>query len=353
MSSSHHSLFPPSAMDCLVKCPCYHSGEAGDAAKAGTDQHTYAAVLLRGGKDVTNDEELAIARVAAGDKDNVEWYADLVEAQASGELEVEQSLELLGKNFEQITFGTIDAAAGPEIWDYKSDREERDHKYQMAAYALMRIRQKGLPQVTAHICYGKLRRVVSLTFTEAESWDMVENVLALYYDPKRSAMPNEYCSWCREAVACPALTRHVSVVAANYAPEDSDKIACWNPGEVSDPAVVGRMLTIARIVGPWCESVERHAKLMLEAGNKVPGWSILERAGARQITDITKAFALTGLSETAFLKCCSVKVGELEETYAAEKGMKKAVAKRELKDLLESVTEQKKPYALLVRQKEG
>ncbi len=348
--SDHHAIFPPSAMDALVKCPCYHSGIAGEAAQKGTDQHAFAEALL------SENDELVIktqAVLSTEDRDNVQWYVDLVHTQASGELEIELSLELMGKNFEQITFGKIDAAAGPDIWDYKSDREERDHKYQMAAYALMRIRQKGLPQVTAHICYGKLRKVVSLTFTEAEAWDMVENVLALYYDPQRAQMPNEYCSWCREAVSCPALTRHVSVVAANYAPEESNKIACWNPGEVSDPTVVGRMLTIARIVGPWSEAVEKHAKLMLEAGKNVPGWSILERAGARQITDITKAFALTGLSEVAFLKCCSVKVGELEEVYAAEKGVKKAEAKRTLKDLLAEVTEQKKPYALLVRQKEG
>jgi len=348
--SDHHSIFPPSAMDALVKCPCYHSGTAGEAAQKGTDQHNYAEALLR---NQIGKAEIYGRKLSAEDRDNVQWYVDLVRAQASGELEIELSLELMGKNFEQITFGKIDAAAGPDIWDYKSDREERDHKYQMAAYALMRIRQKGLPQVTAHICYGKLRKVVSLTFTEAEAWDMVENVLALSYDPQRAQMPNEYCSWCREAVSCPALTRHVSVVAANYAPEESNKIACWNPGEVSDPAVVGRMLTIARIVGPWSEAVEKHAKLMLEAGKNVPGWSILERAGARQITDITKAFALCGLSEAAFLKCCSVKVGELEEVYAAEKGVKKAEAKRTLKDLLAEVTEQKKPYALLVRQKEG
>jgi hypothetical protein len=195
--------------------------------------------------------------------------------------------------------------------------------------------------------------VVSLTFTADEAWNAIEKVLAIYYNPERTQMPNEYCSWCFKILTCPSMQRHVAVVAARYAPEDSDKIACWNPGEVTDPSVVGRMLTIARIVGPWSDAVEKHAKLMLEAGKQVPGWSILERQGARQITDITKAFALSGLSEAAFLKCCSVKVGELEETYAAEKGMKKAAAKRELKELLSEVTEQKKPYAILVRQKEA
>jgi len=348
--SEHHALFPPSAMDALAKCPCYRGGVASEAAQKGTDQHEYAEALLRNDKEAVKSASM---KLSAEDRDNCQWYVDYVRANASGELEIELSLELMGKNFEQITFGKIDAAASVDIWDYKSDRVERDHKYQMAAYALMRIRQKGLPAVTAHICYGKLRKVVSLTFTEAEAWDMVENILALYYDPNKAQMPCEYCGWCKNILTCSAMQRHVAVVSAKYAPEESDKIACWNPGEVSDPATVGRMLAIARIVGPWADSVEKHAKRMLEAGKQVPGWSILERAGARQITDITKAFALSGLSEAAFLKACSVKVGELEEVYAAEKGVKKAAAKREINELLAEVIKQNRPQVLLVRQKEG
>jgi hypothetical protein len=346
----HHLQFPPSSLDALVKCPFYKSGPSGEAAQKGTDQHTYAEALLR--KDAKAIEESS-KKLTADDRDNCQWYADYVNANASGELEIEQSLELIGKNFEPITFGTIDTAASSEIWDYKSDREERVHFYQMAAYALMQMQHKKLPQVTAHICYGKLRKVVSLTFTEAEAWSAIEKVLAIYHNPDRSEMPNEYCGWCSKILTCPAMQRHVDVVAARYAPEDSDKIQCWNPSEVSDPRTVGRMLTIARIVGPWANAVEEHAKIMLKGNNDIPGWTIMERQGARKITDITKAFALTGLSEAAFLKCCNVKVGELEEVYAAEKGVKKAEAKRTLKDLLAEVTEQKKPYALLVRQKEA
>lgn len=344
----HHTQFPPSSLDALVKCPFYKSGPTGDAAQKGTDQHTYAEALLRDDRVAI---ESAAVKLAAEDRDNVQWYADLVRAQASGKLEIEQTLELMGPNFDVITFGTIDAAAGPEIWDYKSDREERDHKYQMAAYALIWIRQKSLPQVTAHICYGKFKKVVSHTFTEAEAWDMIETVLAIFHNPERREMPNEYCGWCKHILTCPAMQRHVDVVAAHYAPEDADKIKCWDPAEVMDPSVVGRMMVIARIVGPWAESVEKHAKMMLEAGHQIAGWSILERAGARQITDITKAFALSGLSEAAFMKACSVKVGELEEVYAAEKGVKKVAAKREINDRLKDVIKQNRPQVLLVRQK--
>ena len=60
---------------------------------------------------------------------------------------------------------------------------------------------------------------------------------------------------------------------------------------------------------------------------------------------------MCGISEAAFLKACSVKMGELEEVYAKEKGIKKAAAKREVNQLLAEVIEQKKPQILLVREK--
>lgn len=347
----HHPTIPPSAMDALARCPFYASDPAGsEAAQKGTYQHEYAEALFEHEEIMDVDKNLS-----AEDRDNVEWYVDLVRAQASGNLEIETTLELTDRNslMNVITFGTIDAACGGEIWDYKSDREERPHFFQMAAYTLMRIRQKGLLQVTAHICYGKLRKVVSHTFTEEEAWDAVETVLAIVHNPKRERIPNEYCGWCVNKLTCTALTRHVSVVAAKYAPEDSDKIQMWNPSEMTDPAQVGRALFIARIVGPWAEACEKHAKLMLEGGHVIPGWSILERAGARQIKDVTKAFQLSGLSEAAFLRACKVGVGELEEQWATEKGMKKAAAKRELNEVLADCIENKPSMKLLVRQKEA
>ncbi len=349
LHEGHHPALSPSRLDLIMACPCFVSGPVGEAAEMGTAQHKYAEMLL----NPFIAESVPPESMDAVDRDNVEWYADYVKATASGELKIEVKLDLVDYNGRVLTWGTMDALSTAELFDYKSDRMEREHFYQMAAYAIMAMQEQKIDHITCHICYGRLRKVVKHSFTMDEAWEAMNAVLARFYNPSRIETPCEYCSWCASILTCPAMQRHVDVVAAKYAPEDSDKIACWNPSEVMDPRTVTRMLVIARIVGPWAEAVEKHAKFMLEAGKEIPGWTIMERQGARQITDITKAFALTGLSEVAFLKCCSVKVGELEETYAAEKGMKKAVAKRELKDLLESVTEQKKPYALLVRQKEG
>jgi len=347
----HHPTLSPSKLDAISVCPLFKSGPVGEAAEKGTAQHKYAEVILRGDDVVSIETQKAIDSLTAEDRENVEWYVDYVHTIASGDLEVEQELELLGPNFEQITFGTVDAGAGVDIFDYKSG-EQREYLRQMACYALMRMRQKGLERVTAHICYGKFRKVVKHTFTEAEAWDLVEATLAIYYNPQRQPMPCDYCGWCANATTCTALTKHVAVVVGNIAPENTDKIIVWEPSAMSDPVTVGRALNVARIVGAWCDGMEKHAKIMAEGGNVIPGWAILEQSGAREIKNVTKAFQLSGLSELAFLKACKVGIGELESQWAIEKGIKKAAAKRELNTVLADVITNKKPFKRLIKEKE-
>ncbi len=341
----HHPTFSPSKLDILRICPFFQSGEVGEAAHQGTDQHEYAEALLLGKHLLESGGKLS-----AEDRDNVQWYVDYVKANASGILEIEQRLELKEENENVVTFGTIDAGATCDIFDYKSDREERSHKYQMAAYALMWMQHKGLEQATAHICYGRLRKVVKLTFTKQEAQEMLDLVMAIYYNPDRKHTPSEYCSWCKLAVECPALTSCVSLVARMVAPEQ--EILLWSINEVSDPNQVSRMLIVARIATAWADAVEKHAKLMMKIqGVEIPGWSLLERSGGREIKNIIKAYELCGIPQEAFLKSCKVVIGQLEEIYAKEKGIKKAEAKRLLKDLLAEVSEEKKPFAILTRNK--
>jgi CRISPR/Cas system-associated exonuclease Cas4 (RecB family) len=347
----HHPTFPPSKLDILAVCPFFKTGEAGEAAQKGTDQHEYAELLLHG--DWKGSDEYAKnipLKLSSEDRDNVQWYVDYVRANASGKLEIEQRFELEDSAENIVTFGTIDAGAGPDIFDYKSDREQRPHKFQMAAYALMWMKRKKLPSTTAHICYGRLRKVVKFTFTQEEAADMVETVQAIYYNPERKHTPSEYCSWCKLAVECPALTSCVSLVARKVAPEQ--EILLWSINEVSDPNQVSRMLIVARIATAWADAVEKHAKLMMKIqGVEIPGWSLLERSGGREVKNILKAYELCDISQEAFLKSCKVVIGSLEEIYAKEKGIKKAEAKRLLKDLLAEVSEEKKPFAMLVKNK--
>jgi hypothetical protein len=343
----HHPWLSPSKLDILAVCPLFHSGPPGEAAKSGTAQHEYAEALLHNYKTDATEKGAALE---SGDRDNVEWYVDYVRATASGPLEIELSLELLDDKFTLITFGTLDAAAGPDIFDYKSDRELREHTRQMACYALMRMRAKGLPSVTAHLCYGRLRKIVKHTFTEESAAALVNEVIVKVYDKAAVPVACEYCGWCSEAKTCSAVTGKVEEVALARQPE---VLSEWEPTAITDPAMLGRALVIARVVSQWATAIQDHAKIEMEKGVTVPGWGLMERAGQREITDINAAFKLCGVSEQSFLSACKVRLGELEGVYAIEKGLKKAAAKRELNELLESVTKRGKGFKILVENKEA
>ena len=336
----------PSKLDILAVCPCFESGEAGAAAQSGTDQHAYAAALLTGKPCDTTS-------MKSEDKDNVEWYVDYVRATSGDNRQVEIPLELIDEHYTTQMKGTADVICEAELWDYKSDKEEREHKRQMAAYALMVMDRNGKDKVIAHLCYGRLRKVVKLEYTRQEAEDLVQSVLSWVYNPTRKQNPCDYCSWCKLAKECPSLNRWAVVVATNYAPEQSSEIASWHPSEVTDPAQIGRMLTTARIVAAWCDSVEHHAKLLAQQqGILIPGWRLQEKSGARQITDITKAYELSGLSQDQFLQACDVGVSKLEDIYSTAKGLKKAQAKKEINTKLVEVIKTKNGYSSLVKIKE-
>ncbi len=346
-----HAALSPSKLDYWAECPCYEGKQdAGPAAQAGTNQHTYAETLLKGwAKPTAHELGLDLA-----DKENCEWYVEYVKGTASGLHEIEVSLELLDDDFNQITFGTADFVAGNEIFDYKSDREERNHKLQMAAYALMLMRRDGLATVTCHLCYGKLRKVVKHTFTQAEAWALIRPVMAERQNPDRKPMPCEYCGWCAAAESCPALVTTALEVARQYS-DPPETFAAWHASEVSDPAVMSRMLTVARWVKAWADSVEQHAKTLAQSqGVMIPGYRLTERKGAREIVDLQKAFDLcsrNGLTQQAFLKVCSVTITKLEEVYAAAVGKSKAVSKRELNELLAECIKEKPGFAVLMKER--
>ena len=341
----HHPHFSPSKLDLLAKCTFFKSAPAGEAAFRGTLQHEYAEAMLL---NDTEEAEHRARRLEPSEKENADWYVEYVRANASGELEIEKKGEYLRDDFTPLTWGTIDALSGNEIFDYKSDSVERRHELQMAAYAVMAMQSKGIDQIVCHLCYGKLRKVVKLQFALQEARDKVEAVIDSCFDPNREPQPCEYCSWCQNAVSCQKLSSQAAVVAANYAPEQADQIAVWNPSEVSDPSVVSRMLALAQIVEPWVDAVKKHAKIMLEAGNEVQGWTLSKRSGKRNVTNIIEAFTRCGLPQDVFLKTCAVKIGELETVYAAEKGVKKAEAKRKLKEILEDIIEESPSYSILI-----
>jgi hypothetical protein len=340
--SKHHPKFSPSKLDALAACPCFENdGETSGAAQSGTDQHTVAACLLKG-------QPIPPVVLDDGDMDNVLWYVDYVKVHASGELQVEISCNLTDENFQTVTYGTIDAAAGAEIFDYKSDRQKGDHAYQMAAYALMWMQRMGLPAVKAHLCYGRLRQVDIMEFDVAQASQMVLDVT---HNQIFEATPCQFCGWCKQKLTCPKQIGKVEEVVAACEPTETG-LVIREPTDITDPSTISRMLVMARIVAKWTDAVEAHAKKMaVDNGIELPGFTVKHTSGGVSIGDMNQAFALSGLSAEQFIKACDVKMTKLIKVWKEVNEVSEAVAKKKLNQLLEPVLTENTKRTMLVRVK--
>ena len=190
--SDHHPTLPPSSLDAIAECACYQCGKGGEAADRGTAQHAYLAALLK----PTGDNA---GTLDAEELKNVN-YAMLYIKEAVGSLEllVEEKVTIIDEAFNEVTFGTLDAAAVIKsglghFFDYKSG-DVHDYFYQMAAYATGYMQRFGLQACVAHLVYGKLRQTEQLRFSYEDAFAAVMDMAARRNDPDRQPKPCSYCN---------------------------------------------------------------------------------------------------------------------------------------------------------------
>ena len=330
----------------LAQCAMFESGPPSEAAQRGTRQHEALEQILSGSPQrekclgLDSDEVEAVA-----------WAAEYVQAHASDgvPLQLEQRVALLDENFEEITFGTADVWAAPDLFDYKSG-EIRNYTEQVAAYALMLMERDGLDHVNVHLLYGKYKKAVVTSMDRDTARGIIKGIIDRARDPERKPEPCDYCGWCSKAATCPALQERVGAVAAG---RDDWALEQYHSSEITSPEEMGKALTLARQMKAWCESVEFHAKEMaIKQGIKIPGYKVAERAGRRECKNVAAAFPLVGLPQEKFLGACSIQLSKLETEYAEFNGMKKAPAKRALNEKLVDVITQGRSSQFLTKEKE-
>jgi hypothetical protein len=345
---SHHPTLTPSAFPALAQCPCYQSGEAGEAAERGTLQHEALAMMLT---PVCGDEvDARFVVLTETEREQVKWAADWVLDNLSLEYFVEERLELLDDNFEVVTFGTADIIDPMSGWlvDYKSG-EMRDYKAQMATYALMAMDRWGLPRLSCAVLYGRYREVERFNLTRAEAEAIVWPIIRSVADGQPA--PCDYCGWCANAAACPALAERALTVAGG---REDWKLETYHPSQIADPQQMGRALHLARLLKKWAEAVEHHARQMFVVENVPlpPGWKTQARGGKRTVSDIMAAYERAGLTPEQFIACCQLSLPKLEESFALAQGLKKAQVKRELESRLDGLLVAGGESKMIVREKE-
>lgn len=331
----HHPVLPPSSFPMLAECPCYQSGEPGEAAESGTRQHKLLAAMLDDAVVIPEDH----FGCTAVEQEQVAWATDYVRLRTSGNREIEKRLSLVGDDFEDVTFGTLDVAdlvnrAGGDklvVMDYKSGE---DHGYlsQMAVYARMAMQVYGVAVCEVHEVYGRYRRANHYDLSMADT-DFVLDIAARVMAPDKTPTVCRFCGWCRHQGKCAAATEPIAKVAAEYEPEHPvaklglGDVVTWHASQITDPRQMSLVLQVAEHVGKWAEAVKAHAREAAMKGMAIPGYVLKPGRRDREFTDISAAYQASGLAPDEFLSCCEASVAKVEKAVAGKAGHTSAAGK--------------------------
>lgn len=308
----------PSALPALAVCPCYAGDESvGQEQKSdGTKRHTALAKYLTG--DATWPNSL-------GDWDvgGVEWAAEYIRTHAPTgyALEIEVPLETLLEDFTPLR-GTPDVAAGPVLFDLKG-RDIDAYEEQMAGYVVLRQWRES----TIHVLYSTERRANVFRMTLEEASERVNAIAAAVADPGREPKPSEWCDWCANRTACPALGR----AGASQARALGHEIPLGAIDEITDADDLARLKAAAEVVEEWAKAAKAHVNQMaLERGVVATGWRIAERRANATIPNAWAALQASGLTPDQAAAAFKVSLGDLTTAYSRARGLRETTAKREL-----------------------
>lgn len=285
---------------------------------------------------------------------NVEWAFNYIQVHKNSEhpLEIETTRELFDNDFNKLTEGTPDVVCHNEIFDLKW-REICDYTPQMARYAQMLLGEGRGPVIKIHILFAEKKRAVVFDLDAEACARIIDPIIESTKLPNPRA--NDKCGWCANKLTCTEFTLPAQKVVEGR-PEWG--IKNFHSSEVSDPAQMGLMLTVARRLKVWCKAVEFYASEMATKNQRMPeGFELKEKAGKKFITDVPGCFSALGLPQEDFLKACDLrmntskkypeKVGAVN-LYAKHLDVKLATASREVKRKLEPFFNQGKPTQSLV-----
>jgi hypothetical protein len=335
-----HAKHSPSALAYKEICPGFQKrDETSPAAEEGTRLHK---ALETGKTDGLEPEQVQCVEACRGYLDALES-----EARATGPAEVhrEVKLNIAGG----LTFGTADyllilpAARFAHLVDFKFGRNsvpDAEINPQVQAYVLGAFEKfPGIDSIRAHVLLPRRDEVSVADYVRADVPRLrvrVSTIISRCEAPDPELRPTENCLWCARQATCAALHKHALTIANGYEGELQIPDQ-YHPGQILDPAMMSRALTVARVLEKWCDSVKHHALQMRLGGQEIPGHELRSRSGTRKITDPLAAWVAVRdrLTPDQFIGCTDVSLPKLEAAFAegAPRGAK-TKAKQELSEAL-------------------
>lgn len=325
--SSKRYLFRPSSAPALMLCGFYASNEKEDDEEAalGRQIHEYVEALVAG-KAPTKGDDMEQQHIEACEKATdlivriiKKYHTDF----SAANIEIEKRCAVVADDLSLITEGTPDITYFDVLIDIKSgldfDIERHYHKPQVCCYALGQMRNHGFKVIHAAEVYVMpcKAREYDVSFNDAAA--AVECVVARINDPMRKEQPNENCKYCNRLLSCPAINERLLTVQSNFG-----EIKDWihNIEIIGDPQKMSRALTFAKIMEEWIDVVMGAAKKMSDenSGNEdyIPGFVRAKKMGQAEISDLNKAFQLSGVTVDGFMKACKLSLPKLGEQFKAQ-----------------------------------
>lgn len=327
----------PSSFPALDACQFFEAAEVhrDNYAEAGTDRH--AALWAH----ISGDDGL-LDMLPEDEREGVMWAANYIRLHApmsDHPLIIERPGQFESFESDEPIKGTPDCLCGNDLFDLKWRR--RDYRLQMACYARMAYGMGADPTkpINVHVLYGAEQR------RDQYRWDYNEVVLLtdqvlIKIGLAQERKPNDYCSWCKHHISCPAILARVNAVVAGREDWFLDQ---YHSSKIETADEMSRALEIAWVLSDWCKAVEWNAQEMVQKkGMNLAGWKLKERAGKRVITDVQRAFELIDIPPALFLNCCSASISKIEDAVATSgKVVKKKDAKPFVNQKLAEVIELK------------
>lgn len=295
---------------------------AGPHAWEGTAAHEVGEMCLRDGVDATSFVGQFIKVFVGGEDegevdvyyqnievtqemaDAVQVYVDFVrEAAEGGELFIEERVSLAVLEPPRPMFGTTDVG----IWfanerllhvvDYKHGKgvvvevvDNPQPMYYALGTVVDTLKQKPdiirmtIVQPRAHHPDGPIRSH-NITWDELVAFKKeLLTAAEATMDPEAPLCVGDWCRWCPAMATCPAQQEH-AVVLAQTEFDVIETVADLPAAEHLTIEELVRVLDGAEIVQKWLKSVAAYALNMLDLGDDVPGYKLVQGRANRQWVD--------------------------------------------------------------------
>jgi hypothetical protein len=348
---NHHSNLAPSSVPAILSCACFQSRGDGDRdSDAGSEAHRIMATLSAG--EPCEETTLEPALLESCIDLNEQALAFIEDNCPGAKIEIEQLCELKDNRGNVVTYGTVDISARNEekkfvlILDWKAcldfEPDTKDYKEQLMIYALAKMREYGYEKALCVEAFLTVKKLRPYWVTYAECTAVIESALARRADPNKVPQANDFCKWCARILNCPAVNKRIGTVTTLFCdmpqPEKILNPKNMTPEEMSIAltfarATLKQYLKKLKAVADWLEV----AALEMSEKNNIPNYARVIESGDKTVSDIDKAFRLSGMTKEDFFSALKVSLPKLARALAKTAGIKEYDARKEVEGRLNEV----------------